>query len=97
MFVQTIAFRTDQSEALQDLMQRWATDALRDGTASRTSLCRDRDHASAWQVIVEFPSYDAAMRNSERPETDTMYKELVNLCDGEPAFGNLDVNQTWER
>lgn len=97
MFVQTIDFHTSRPDELHDLMQRWATEASQDGSVTRAHLGRDRDEDSAWQMIVEFPSYDAAMRNSERPETDAMFQEFVKLCDDEPRFRNLDVTDSWER
>jgi hypothetical protein len=42
-------------------------------------------------TIVEFPSYEEAMANSARPETDQMAKQLAALCTSGPNFHNLDV------
>ncbi|MFI8171256.1 ester cyclase [Streptomyces sp. NPDC086081] len=41
--------------------------------------------------IVEFPSYEDAMRNSGLPETDRIFREMVALCEGTPTFTDLDV------
>jgi steroid delta-isomerase-like uncharacterized protein len=41
--------------------------------------------------IVEFPSYEDAMRNSKLPETDKIFQEMVALCDEMPTFTDLDV------
>jgi hypothetical protein len=41
--------------------------------------------------IVEFPSYDDAMRNSQLPETSAFAEKMMTLCDGEAVFRNLDV------
>jgi quinol monooxygenase YgiN len=91
MFVHIIEFRTDRRDDLLGLAGRWSTDAIRNGTARSAWLCADRDDPGAWRLIVLFPSHDAAMQNSQRPETDAMSREFADLCDGEPVFRNLDV------
>jgi len=76
MFVQIIEFRTDRRDDLLGLAGRWPTDAIRNGTARSAWLCADRDDPGAWRLIVLFPSHDAAMQNSQRPETDAMSGEF---------------------
>lgn len=41
--------------------------------------------------IVEFASYEDAMKNSALPETDRIFREMVALCDEPPTFTDLDV------
>jgi hypothetical protein len=41
--------------------------------------------------IVEFPSYEEAMANSDLPETTELAAKLASFCDGPPTFRNLDV------
>ena len=94
MFVQLIEFRTDRREELLELASRWSEDATGRGTARWARLCADRDDAGSWRLMVEFDSYDAAMQNSQRPETDAMSREFAGLCEGEPVFRNLDVVHT---
>jgi quinol monooxygenase YgiN len=94
MFIQIIEFRTDRRDDLLGLAERWSADATGNGTASAAWLCTDRDDPGAWRWIVQFPSYDAAMQNSQRPETDAMSREFADLCDGEPVFRNLDVSHS---
>ena len=91
MFLQIIEFRTDRRDEVLDLARRWSGDATGNGTAGATWVCTDRDDPGAWRWIVQFPSYDAAMENSRRSETDAMSREFAALCDGEPVFRNLDV------
>ena len=43
--------------------------------------------------IVEFPSYDEAMANSNLPQTSEFAAKLASLCDGPPTFRNLDVTR----
>lgn len=42
-------------------------------------------------MIVEFPSYEEAMRNSEMPETQRMAEQMAKLCNGPVEFLDLDV------
>ena len=42
-------------------------------------------------VIAEFDSYELAMKNSARPETDAFAKNMAGLVDGEMVYGNYDV------
>jgi hypothetical protein len=46
--------------------------------------------------MVEFESYDAAMENSNRPDTGEYAARMAELCDGPPTFYNLDVVQSME-
>ncbi len=91
MFIQIMEFRTDRRDELVDLARRWSGDATSTGTATSSRVCADRDNPGIWRWIVEFPSYEAAMQNSQRPETDAMSREFADLCDGEPVFRNMDV------
>ena len=36
-------------------------------------------------------SYDLAMENSARPETDAFAKRMAELSDEGPTFGNYDI------
>lgn len=55
------------------------------------TLTQDRDRPGTYLQMVEFPSYEAAMENSNRPETGRFAERLAALCSGPPVFRNLDV------
>jgi quinol monooxygenase YgiN len=90
-FVQIIEFTTKDiggfNKALDDFL------ASTEGTRAniRGLQTRDRDAADTYLQIVEFPSYEAAMENSNKPETAEFAASLAKICDGPPAFRNLDV------
>ena len=42
-------------------------------------------------VVAEFDSYELAMENSARPETDAFARKMAELVDGPIAYGNYDV------
>jgi quinol monooxygenase YgiN len=91
MFVQIIEFRTRRVEEFEALETEWlrATEGKR--TAQRLVLCRDRDRDDTYVQIVEFPSREDAMRNSELPETSQGAARIASLCEGPPVFRNLEV------
>ena len=97
-FVQIIDFRTsrfDEVQALGDAYQ--AARAAEGGTAVvRAVLTADRDEPGHFLNIVEFDSYESAMENSARPETDAFAAQMAALCDEPPTFVNLDVRLTWD-
>ncbi|MFC8264693.1 ester cyclase [Streptomyces cinereoruber] len=90
-FMQIIDCRTSRFDEMNRLMDRWAEQTKGRRTATHSVLGKDRSDGSHFVEIVEFPSYDEAMRNSHLPETDRLFHEMVALCDGMPTFTDLDV------
>ncbi len=90
-FVQIIDCRTSQVDELNRLMDRWVEQTRGKRTATHSIVGTDRSDATHVVEIVEFPSYDVAMRNSQLPETDRIFHEMVALCDEMPVFTDLDV------
>ncbi|WP_323375690.1 ester cyclase [Streptomyces alkaliterrae] len=72
-------------------MESWADAAKGKRTATHAMVGQDRSDQNHVVEIVEFPSYEEAMTNSNLPETDRIFQELVALCDGMPTFTDLDV------
>ncbi|EFE67614.1 MULTISPECIES: ester cyclase [Streptomyces] len=90
-FVQLIDCRTNRFEEMDRLMDQWVEQTRGRRTATHTVVGKDRSDAEHVVEIVEFPSYEEAVRNSQLPETDRIFREMVALCDGTPTFTDLDV------
>jgi hypothetical protein len=90
-FIQTIEFRTSRFEDGEALVDRWMEETAGKRTATRSTTTQDRDRPGTYLTIVEFASYEDAMRNSELPETQALAEALAKLADGPPQFRNLDV------
>lgn len=90
-FVQLIDCKTSRFDEVDRLMDRWVEQTKGKRTATHDLVGRDRSDASHFIEIVEFPSYEEAMRNSNLPETDAIFREMVALCDEMPTFTDLDV------
>lgn len=89
-FIQVIDFESERGEELQRVMDEWreATEGRR--STATTITCQDRERPDHYVTIVEFPSYEQAMENSNLPETQDFSARMAALCKGEPRFVNLD-------
>ncbi len=92
-FVQLIEFKTGDIVAYNEALDRWLAKTQGARTSSRALQGRDRDNDGTYVSIVEFPSHEAAMKNSSRPETAEFAARLTEICDGLPSFRNLDVTR----
>lgn len=90
-FIQIIEFRTSRSDELDALLDEWLARTEGTRTTSWQTQTQDRDQPNTYLQIVEFPSYEAAMENNERPETSDFAAKMAALCEGPPTFRNLDV------
>ncbi|CAL9463787.1 ester cyclase [Streptomyces sp. Tu 3180] len=90
-FVQLIDCRTSRLDEMDRLMDQWVEQTRGRRTATHTLVAKDHTDAAHVVEIVEFPSYEEAMRNSQLPETDRIFREMVALCDEMPTFTDLDV------
>ena len=91
IFAQTLSFICNDEDGLNALFDEWGTETA--GTIGywQSVIMKDRDRADAFTVWVEFPSYEEAMKNSGRPETDAFAKRLFALVDGEVEYRNYDL------
>ncbi len=93
-FIQLIEFETDDIDAFTEEVRRWEAESADWRTATRATLCADRDKPGAYVQIVEFPSFEEAMANSNDPRTAEFAARLGAIATGAPAFRNLDVIRT---
>ena len=93
-FLQIIEINTSRLDEFQRLSDQWLEATQGKRTAQRMVLTKDRDASNTYIEIVEFPSYEEAMKNSNLPETQEISAKLFALCDSEPKFRNLDVIRT---
>jgi hypothetical protein len=92
-FVQLIEFKTHDIEAFNRTLDEWLAKTSGVRTPTRAMQGHDRDNDDTYIHIVEFPSYEKAMENSNRPETAEFAAQLAKLCDAPPTFRNLDVTR----
>lgn len=90
-FVQLIDCKTSRIDEMNRLMDTWVEQTKGKRTATHNVIGKDRHDAGHFIEIVEFTSFEEAMRNSSLPETDRIFREMVALCDEMPTFTDLDV------
>lgn len=96
-FVQIIEYRTSRPDEVAALSEQFrkTREAEGDGGAPvRVMECADRDNAGRYFTIVEFESYEAAMENNDRADTNEFAAKMMELSDGQPTFHNLDLTRT---
>ena len=95
-FIQIIEFTTTRFDEVEALMDEWVTKTEGKRKARRATVTADRDKANTYVQIVEFPSYEEAMANSNLPETGEFAEKIAQMCDGPAIFRNLDVRRVDE-
>lgn len=90
-FVQVIEFKTSRIDEFNALLDSWVEKNAGNRLATRAMQTRDRDKENVYLSIVEFPTYEQAMDNSNRPETAEFSAQVAALCDGPLVFRNLDL------
>ncbi len=92
-FIQLIEFQTTQIDEFDAAVDDWIRESAPWRTAVRSARTQDRDRPDTYVQIVEFPSYEAAMENSQRAETAKLAERLAALCSAPPSFRNLEVRR----
>ncbi|HEY2563200.1 MAG TPA: hypothetical protein VGI44_05780 [Acidimicrobiales bacterium] len=90
-FIQVIEFTTTRPDDVEALVSEWRAQTEGRRSAQRATFTMDREKPNTYLQIVEFPSFEEAMANSELPETARLAGRLSELCEGPMTFRNLDV------
>jgi quinol monooxygenase YgiN len=90
-FIQIIEFETDNVDLFLEEVRRWEVESKEWRTATRATLCADRDNPGSYVQMVEFPSYEAAMKNSNDPRTNEFAERMKAITGESRKFRNLDV------
>lgn len=90
-FIQIMEYETTRPDEMDALMDEWVAATEGKRTATHDVHTKDRDQSGRYVDIIEFPSYEAAMRNSELPETQRISARMRELCESDVRFLNLDV------
>lgn len=89
-FIQIIDYETDNAAEIDNRMRAGLEEATTMGFV-RLEHTQDHDNPRHFMTIVEFDSFEEAMANSDRPETDQLARDLAALCTVGPSYANLDV------
>jgi hypothetical protein len=92
-FVQIIEMNTTHFDEVEKLHERWLTATEGQRTVQSERICRDRDNPDRYVIIVEFPSFEDAMKNNDLPATGEIAAGMAKLA-SDVSFRNLDVVRT---
>lgn len=56
---------------------------------------RELESADGCIMVVLFESRERAQQNSDRPETNEWYRQLLTLIEGEPEFIGTEVFRSY--
>lgn len=90
-FIQIIELKASSFDELEALHDRWLADTEGVRTVLSERVCEDRDNPGTYVMIVEFPSYEAAMVNGDLPATNRIAEGLAALAEGTLLFRNLNL------
>ncbi len=90
-FIQFIEFETTDVDQYLAEVRRWEEQSEEWRTATRATLCADRDQPGSYVQVVEFPSHEAAMENSNDPRTGEFAARIASMAGKSLKFRNLDV------
>jgi hypothetical protein len=90
-FIQLIEFEAPDIQAVQAMLQRFADEHPDVFTSTASTTTEDLDRPGTYVSIVEFPSYEIAMEQSNNPALSEFAGQLAQLMSGPPRFRNLDV------
>lgn len=90
-FVQVMEVSTSRYDEFQAFSKKMSDERGDSLLANKVTVTSDRDNPGHYFIIIEFNSYEEAMKNSNDPETSRYAEEMGALLDGPPTFHNLDV------
>ncbi|MGW6011121.1 hypothetical protein [Streptomyces sp. NPDC055210] len=96
-FAQIIDFETERIDEMRELIREAEKgSAGRSGGPTHRTVLQDRNTPNRYLVVLEFESFDEAMRNSEDPGTTRMAERMAELCSRPPRFTDCDVRESSE-
>ena len=95
-FFQVIEWKASRIDEVEKLQDEWR-DRHPEMGPSRILVGADKDNSGSYMTVVEFESYEAAMKNSNDPATSEWAERMSALCDGPATFHNLEVMRVEEQ
>ena len=95
-FIQIIDLPTSEPSAIDRLVETWVGSSDGRRSATRATFAADLGRPGCFVQVVEFPSAEAAARNSLLPETVEFAKRLAGACDGPPLYRDLEVRRVYD-
>jgi quinol monooxygenase YgiN len=93
-FIQLIEYETNDVEAVEKAVQKFRDEHPDVMTFTTSRVAEDRDKPGTYISIVEFASYEEAMKQSGHPALSEFMQSVGPELMTNPRFRNLDVRAT---
>jgi hypothetical protein len=90
-FIQLIEYETNDVEAVEKAVQKFRDEHPDVMTSTTSRVAEDRDKPGTYISIVEFASYEEAMKQSGHPALSEFMQSSGPELMTNPRFRNLDV------
>ncbi len=90
-FIQIMEFETSKIDELEKLMKTFQEERGDALLATKATITEDRSRPGRYFVIVEFDSYEEAMRNSNDPVTSEYAEKVSAILKAPQIFHDLNV------
>lgn len=94
MFAQVIRGKAADAGSMRAAMDRWQ-EQLREGAIGWLGTTAGVADDGDFVAVARFESAEAARANSERPEQDAWWREMVGHLDGEPTVRDCERVEIW--
>ena len=93
-FIQLIEYETNDIEAVEKALLKFRDEHPGVMTFTASRITEDRDKPGTYISIVEFPSYEEAMKQSNHPALSEFVHSVGPELMANRRFRNLDVKGT---
>lgn len=93
-FIQLVEYETNDIEAVEKATLQFRDEHPGVMTSTTSRITEDRDKPGTYISIVEFASYDDAMKQSNHPALSEFLQSVGPELMTNPRFRNLDVKAT---
>ena len=90
-FVQIMEVTTDRFDEFEALHERWLAATEGQRTTELEWVLRDREDPNRYVIVVQFDSFQEAMKNNDLPATAEIASKMNQLADAPTVFRNLDL------
>lgn len=90
-FVQIMEVTTDKFDEFEALHEQWLAATEGERTTELEWVLRDREDPNRYVIVVQFPSFEEAMKNNDLPATAEIARQMNELAVTPTVFRNLDL------
>lgn len=98
MFAQVIRCKVkpDAWDRFEEFDRRWQAEQAPIAPGFKGSyMLREKNSPNGCTLVVLFENQQLAQQNSDRPDTNAWYRQMLELIDGQPEFIDAEVVRSY--